>query len=201
MEAFSQVDSRSSRSSRASQFSLRPKAPLQPALPQAQFLAAPASEPQSTDSLSIQGHIQHSALSFITLSRLDYSTSPSIEALNKMSESQKASVNALTVSRRDYGSVQFVVPVDIRRVTHLDKIVEIGHGHVSVYSQGCKPAGGFGLNTAAIVTLLRCFPAERTDYHYRVFERRMNDFAASYGGQTLSYDRITGVWRFCVKHF
>lgn len=119
-----------------------------------------------------------------------------------------AEVSDFSVGRRGVGSVRWLEPVDLCGVD-LDACVSVTRGSVEVYLDGPdKPPPGRGLNRAAEVTLLGVHKLDRatgkptTDAGAQeAFARKLRRVAAEQGARFVSYDPVTGTWRFAVEHF
>lgn len=139
------------------------------------------------------------------LTKPDYSTEPSIEELQYMTDEELAAVQDFTVHHKDAGSVTFEGKTDVRDL-NLDEIVQFANHTISVYpNEDDKPPEGQGLNKPAIVTLYvrpkekRGRPISQADIHK--FEQKLRKTTAKFDGEFISYDYGTGAWTFRVKHF
>lgn len=134
----------------------------------------------------------------------EYSTSPSMDALGRMSDAQLSAVRDFTITRAGHGSISWVGETDVRGLVLRD-LVAIEDKSVCVYDEDHKhdkPEEGEGLNKYAIVTLQGVFPPSgaterlRSKYRSRV-ERQTKQMGAT----LLEYDPTRGIWKFAVRHF
>lgn len=139
-----------------------------------------------------------------------YWCTPSLKELSELSAQSLTNVENFIVGRIGRGQIAYSYPVDLSGVAVLSKenntslreelfgnIVEIGNRIVKVYQHAeNKPPIGFGLNIPATISLEGIKPREgesRSDF-IRYLQRQV-------GMEFVTYDPITCVWTFRVKHF
>lgn len=133
------------------------------------------------------------------LTRDEYFTNPSIEAMSRMSEAKLSRIDNLEVGRYGYGSVRWPGLTDVRRVD-FDEVITIDRGSLTLYPDREKPKRGEELNKEAIVSL-HVRPS-RTDAKLKstdVLKARLTTEAERFGGKFISYDMDK--WIFRVPHF
>jgi hypothetical protein len=86
------------------------------------------------------------------LTRPEYYSSPSIEAMSKMSEAKLSRIDNLEIGRYGYGCVRWPGLTDVRRV-NFDEVISIDRGSLTLYPEGEKPMVGNELNRPAVITL------------------------------------------------
>jgi len=133
------------------------------------------------------------------LSRPEYYSSPSVEAMAKMSEAKLSRLDNLEIGRFGYGSVRWPGLTDVRGAD-FDAAVSIDRGSLTLYPDREKPKVGEGLNKEAVVTL-HVRPS-RTDAKIKsadMLRARLTKISEDFGGMFLSYDMEK--WIFRVPHF
>ena len=145
-----------------------------------------------------------------TLTRPEYSTSPSLSSLSQLSPSELRSVSDFTVSHSTLGSVRWPTPTDVTALP-LDALIVFdrtpaGASSVEVYpDERMIPRVGEGLNKEAEVTLRGCWPAgwkvggDRD--RIAKYERKLKQTSEAAGAKFVSYDERTGEWTFKVDKF
>lgn len=135
----------------------------------------------------------------------DYYTVPSLGDihLNEIIHSDYVSrISNFVVGRSDYGQIEFLGETDIRQLD-IERIVKFDRHSVSVYeNENEKPPVGHGLNKPAMVTLilnqrtarLQCGQLEK-------FEDKLKRCTERQGACFVSFDPLTGEWKFLVNHF
>ncbi|CAF3407587.1 unnamed protein product [Rotaria sp. Silwood1] len=145
----------------------------------------------------------------------DYYTKPTIEELRLyFNEHDQCFVKQFTIGRKHYGSVTFQGLHMNLAGLDLNRIVEIGRGHVIVYpNEEQKPVEGEELNCQAIISLLGIYPIDRsisngneeiTDSDRLInmnYEKYLERITTKFHGKFINYDVYTGTWTFQVEHF
>lgn len=133
------------------------------------------------------------------LKRPEYYTSPSIEAMSRMSESKLSCVDNLEIGRYSFGSVKWPGLTDVRRI-NFDEVVIINRGSLSLYPDREKPKEGEELNKEAVVTLqVRPSRSDAKVKSADVLRARLTRISEEFGGNFISYDMEK--WMFRVPHF
>ncbi|KAK1928860.1 Nuclear pore complex protein NUP98A [Phytophthora citrophthora] len=133
----------------------------------------------------------------------EYSTEPSMNELQQLSDDELSCVENFVISRRDCGKIAFVGATDVRGL-QLDELVNFSDGEIVVYpDDNEKPAVGIGLNKPAIVDLCG-ISAEENESHEN-FLKRLELHTQKLGAIFLGYEDsktgTSGVWKFRVEHF
>lgn len=139
-----------------------------------------------------------------------YWSTPSIKQLSEMSIDELSSLDNFIVGRVGCGQIAYNYPVDLSQV-YLDaqkkdiplekelfgSVVEINPKVILTYKDHRnKPAMGFGLNVPATITLEGIKPRENLS-----IDDHINYLKKQIGMEFVTYDPITYVWVFKVKHF
>ncbi|KAG0049113.1 hypothetical protein BGZ83_006031 [Gryganskiella cystojenkinii] len=143
----------------------------------------------------------------------EYWMEPSLEELRKMTRSELQSVRNFRVGLPEYGSVDFLEPVDLTTVPSLSSIC----GHIVVFSHKVckvypdehnKPPRGQGMNVPAIISLDRCWPLDKRTREPIKFDKSNPLYAQHLKrlkrqSETTFMDFVTekGTWTFRVEHF
>jgi len=134
-----------------------------------------------------------------------YSVEPSREVLQMLLEEKGekalAQVEDFVVTRKNFGSVRWLEPVDVRRL-EIDRVVRIERGVIYVYHENSgvpSPPPGEGLKKRAEVTLYECRPKKEGDAARAKFEDRILKQTRRMGGELQEYSAETGVWRFTLQ--
>lgn len=140
-----------------------------------------------------------------------YYLSPTLEALQGMTQEELKHVEKFTVGRRGYGEVKFDVPVDLSKLDPHDimgKLVVIAEKRVIVYpDESQKAPQGTELNVPAIVRLEKCFSTDKdtkkpiTDPEHPRFKLFVERLKARPGVEFIDYDKESGTWTFRVDSF
>ncbi|GAB4847339.1 hypothetical protein Ancab_026396 [Ancistrocladus abbreviatus] len=141
----------------------------------------------------------------------DYYTEPRIQELAAKERAEPGfcrRVMNFVVGRHGYGSIKFLGETDVRRLD-LESLIQFNNREVIVYMDDLKkPPVGQGLNKPAEVTLLniKCYD-KKTGRQYtegpRVekYKEMLKKKAEDQGAEFVSYDPVTGEWKFRVNHF
>jgi len=131
-----------------------------------------------------------------------YSTTPSLEELQAMSDEELQAVPNFSVQRKGFGTVEWVDPVDVRGLV-IDKTVEIDDMSIEVYmSEEDTPKRGTKLNRPAICTILGMRKPDEFDGSLQEFaEWLKTDYTPSLDAEFIHFDAEKTVWKFKVKHF
>ncbi|KAL3633091.1 hypothetical protein CASFOL_026075 [Castilleja foliolosa] len=143
-------------------------------------------------------------ISLPTLRCSDYYTQPCISELavrELMNPGYCSRVQDLIVGRVGYGCVKFIGETDVRSLD-LDNIVKFNRCEVVVYEEeSSKPLVGQGLNKLAEVTLLLQAKDNMTEDRLKAIVDKLKCKTESQGAKFISFDPITGEWKFLVQHF
>ncbi|XP_061345177.1 nuclear pore complex protein NUP96 isoform X2 [Gastrolobium bilobum] len=134
-----------------------------------------------------------------------YYTKPSLKELvaqELLDPGYCSRVPDFTVGRFGYGYVRYLNKTDVRGL-HLDEIVKFHRHEIVVYSdENDKPTAGEGLNKAAeVVLLLDSGPFKSKEWQENVLVKKLKQSTERQGAQFISFDRVTGEWKFLVEHF
>ena len=134
-----------------------------------------------------------------------YSIEPSREVLQvqleEKGEKALARVEDFVVTRKNFGSVRWLEPVDVRRL-EIDRVVRIERGVIYVYHENSgvlSPPPGEGLKKRAEVTLYECRPKKEGEAARAKFEDRILKQTRRMGGELQEYSAETGLWRFTLQ--
>ena len=153
-------------------------------------------------------HIEHNLL---TLTRIEYSTSPACnEIVRRLSPDNQLVVEDFTITRQGFGQIRFPGFTNLTGLD-LDQIVFIDEKEVTVYPPGTiKPDDGFGLNKNAVISLMGVWPIDKTTRKpiydpdkilaSRYYEK-VEKCTEKLGAHFLDYDIQSGIWTFRVDHF
>ncbi|CAO1638569.1 unnamed protein product [Sympodiomycopsis kandeliae] len=159
-----------------------------------------------------------------------YHLSPSLNALRRMGHAQLSRVDNFTVTRKGFGSVRYLVPVDLTGIQDLSiipgGIVQLREKEIWVYPQKedlesgldgmkvgyernpvSKARQGEALNQPAEVALERCWPLDKATRqplkeasHPRV-KQHIAKLQKKAETQFVDFEPEIGLWRFEVDHF
>lgn len=159
-----------------------------------------------------------------------YHLSPSINALRRLGFSGLSRVEDFTVTRKGFGQVKFLSPVDLTGVKDLalipGGIVQLREKEIWVYPQRedleagldgmqkgynsnpvPKAAEGEALNVPAAVVLEKCWPLDRAtreplkDPNHARVKQHIAKLQKKSETKFLDYDAVDGRWSFEVDHF
>ncbi|KAF5185855.1 Nuclear pore complex protein nup98-nup96 [Thalictrum thalictroides] len=141
----------------------------------------------------------------------DYYTKPSIEELEAKERAEAGfcrRVKDFVIGRHGYGSIKFLGYTDILGLD-LETHVRFNRGEVIVYMDNSKkPPVGQGLNKPAEVILLNVMCVDKKTRHQYTegpkvekYKKLLEIKAREQGAESISYDPLTGEWKFRVKHF
>ncbi|GFP82771.1 nuclear pore complex protein nup96 [Phtheirospermum japonicum] len=143
-------------------------------------------------------------ISLPTLRCSDYYTKPCLSELavrELMSPGYCSRVQDFIVGRVGYGCVKFNEETDVRSLD-LDNIVKFNRCEVVVYEdESSKPLVGQGLNKPAEVTLLLRAKDNMTEDRLKAIVDKLKCKSESQGAKFISFDPVTGEWKFLVQHF
>ncbi|CAI5759251.1 unnamed protein product [Candida verbasci] len=136
-----------------------------------------------------------------------YWSSPSVPELLNMSNEQLSNLENFIVGRVGCGQIAYNYPVDLTKIVAesngalekelFGKIIQIGNKMVITYKD-CpnKPPIGNDLNVPATITLENVKPKQNLsiDDHIKFLKKQV-------GMEFITYDPITHIWVFKVKHF
>lgn len=141
----------------------------------------------------------------------DYYIKPPVEELAAKERAEPGfcrRVKEFVVGREGYGSIRFLGETDVRNLD-VESVIQLNHREVIVYRDTTKkPQVGQGLNKPAEVSLLnvKCIN-KRTGKQYAEGTRvdkwtdMLKTKAEEQGAEFLSYNPVTGEWKFRVQHF
>ncbi|XP_057440875.1 nuclear pore complex protein NUP96 isoform X2 [Lotus japonicus] len=134
-----------------------------------------------------------------------YYTKPSLKELRArelVDPGYCSRVPDFTVGRFGYGFVRFLSETDVRGLG-LDEIVEFHRHEVVVYGdENDKPEVGEGLNKAAeVVLVLDSGMLKSREWGEDVLVKKLKQIAERQGAKFVSFDAVTGEWKFMVQHF
>ncbi|XP_071937133.1 nuclear pore complex protein NUP98A isoform X2 [Coffea arabica] len=141
----------------------------------------------------------------------DYYIKPPVEELAAKERAEPGfcrRVKEFVVGREGYGSIRFLGETDVRNLD-VESVIQLNHREVIVYRDTTKkPQVGQGLNKPAEVSLLnvKCIN-KRTGKQYVEGTRvdkwtdMLKTKAEEQGAEFLSYNPVTGEWKFRVQHF
>lgn len=133
------------------------------------------------------------------LTRSDYYSSPSVEAMSRMTEAQLSRIDNLEIGRYGYGSVKWPGLTDVR-CHDFDRDLRIERGSLTLYPEREKPEVGQGLNKEAVVTLhVKPTRSDVKPKSLELLQSRLSKLSEEFGGKFISYDMEK--WIFRVPHF
>ncbi|KAG0199390.1 hypothetical protein BGX28_007343 [Mortierella sp. GBA30] len=143
----------------------------------------------------------------------EYWMEPPLEKLREMSRAQLQRVEGFKVGLPEYGSVEFLQPVDLTTVPSLSAIC----GHLVVFDKKVcrvypdehnKPPRGQGLNVPALISLEQCWPLDRTsrepikfDKSSPMYAQHMKRLRRQADTTFVDFTIENGTWTFRVEHF
>jgi len=133
----------------------------------------------------------------------DMEFSPDIQA---MSQEELSSVENLTISRPDVGSILFHGSTDCSNI-NFELIVRLEIGEVLVYpDSSLKPPIGVDLNKPATVTMYQCWPPNGNKMlqdpgSQERYKNKIRKMTEEKNAQFLDYECSTGIWKFSIEHF
>ncbi|PWN25812.1 hypothetical protein BDZ90DRAFT_275689 [Jaminaea rosea] len=160
-----------------------------------------------------------------------YHVSPSLRQLRQLSFQRLSSVPDLTVTRKGFGSVRFLDPVDLTGINDLATIpggiVQLREKEIWVYPQRedlaagqdgmqsgyerrpvPKAEEGKGLNVPAEVSLELCWPLDKAtkqpvkgDANHPRVKQHIGKLKKKAETRFIEYDAASGRWTFEVDHF
>ena len=142
----------------------------------------------------------------------EYWTEPSLSELRDYTYDRLARLEHFKVHRTGFGVVEFLQPVNLTTLKSIDEIPGI---YVTFDSKECivypdeseKPAMGEGLNVPARISLVGCWPMDKstrqpiTDPKNPKTHVHMKKLQAIKDTKFVDYDLETGTWTFEVPHF
>jgi nuclear pore complex protein Nup98-Nup96 len=148
-------------------------------------------------------------------SNIEYTMSPSLDVLLRMSDDELRHFQGFKISIPIYGSVEFLESIDLLShegrkgiQTIPDNIVCIEPQLITVYpDESLKPPVGFGLNVPAIISLRGCWPKDKAtgviidNENDPRFDKHIRKLKAMPDTVFLGFEVITGTWKFRVEHF
>ena len=136
----------------------------------------------------------------------DWAVVESPSTIGSVSGTLTRMLRGFRVTRKDFGSVRWIDPVDISHLTRcsLDRLVRIERGAVYVYGDSDTkdnrspipvPPPGEGLKKRAAVVLLGVKPTKSSQTG-GTFAKRVVKRTRAMGAELVEYDEGNGVWRF-----
>ena len=139
-----------------------------------------------------------------------YWSSPTIQQLSEMNVEQLSNLDNFIIGRVGCGQIAYDFPVDLSQIYFnaqkqgislekelFGKVIEINPKVVLAYQNyPSKPQIGFGLNVPATITLEGIEPRANLSV-----TEHINFLRQQIGMEFVTYDPITYVWVFKVKHF
>ena len=174
----------------------------------------PAETPAETPAM-VELTPSRSASIWPILTKPHYELTPSLNELSLMSESALHAVKNVKISMKAVGSIEWEEPVDLCGL-NLDMlvtfIIEDGYPSVSVGRQTQRDEiadgqvnptkdmpPGTGINKQAVVTLVGVLlPDDCTEEE---MEELLKLRCVETNSEFISYEAISGVWKFRVSHF
>ncbi|XP_021728839.1 nuclear pore complex protein NUP96-like [Chenopodium quinoa] len=135
----------------------------------------------------------------------DYYTEPSMKelaALEGIKPGYCSKIRDFVVGRTGFGSVMFLGETDVRGLD-LAEIVKFNRNEIVVYEdESIKPDVGEGLNKPAVVSLILKFGKSGVDGgSFCGVVDRLRESSVKQGAEFMSYDPLSGEWKFRVRHF
>ena len=140
----------------------------------------------------------------------DYYISPSLETLSSMSLLELRKVDNLIVGNINYGKIEFLAPVDLSTTPAAlicEKFIRFSPEKCYVLANSEENADyGAGMNVAARITLLNCFPINRqnrqpiTDPDHPLVKRHIEKLRRKPNTRFEKYDSKTGSYVFTVDN-
>jgi len=133
-------------------------------------------------------------------------TIPSTDILLQMTKNELMAVEDFTVLKEDVGKVKFPGTTDVRGLD-IDKIVSFKDREIIVYpNEKDKPAVGEGLNKQAEITLMKCWPHDKTTNRptddpaeIEAFIKKLKRRCRKWHCHFISYEN--GNWTFSLDNF
>jgi nuclear pore complex protein Nup98-Nup96 len=142
------------------------------------------------------------------LTKHGYYTRPSLEDMKTMSVQQLSSIPTFTIGCSNKGSVTFDSPTNVLNL-NIDEIALFEDHSIELYPDNLtKPPPGEGLNKPAILTIIGCWPKDKSSGEFRRDQQSCTKYAdilkkksIRMGAEFLSYSAIDGAWVFRVGGF
>ena len=144
----------------------------------------------------------------------DYSVKPDLQTLKTSGHDQLLVCERLVVSRKGYGEIQFLEPVDLTGLPKLGAllggVIRFDDKECSVYPDSeevDKPPPGSGLNVKAKLILEGCWAVDKatrepiTDPTHPTAVKHLKRLKNMKDTHFESFDIKTGTWTFTVDHF
>lgn len=120
--------------------------------------------------------------------------------LERYSDDELSCIRNFTVRHKEFGSIRFIRPVDVRNL-NLDKIIQFNRGEISLYPKSRMPPKDMGLNVEAEIQLEGCWPRKRCAERYEKYEKTLRQYSKKQKLRFVAYSRNTGRWTFVVTDF
>ncbi|ORY51397.1 hypothetical protein BCR33DRAFT_846202 [Rhizoclosmatium globosum] len=149
----------------------------------------------------------------VDLQPLEYTTSPPLSQLLRMTDRELRAVRDYTVELPGIGFVQFLDTVDLLHVSPTGTRAGIAQipGTVVILRKRSVEVKtddevGFGVNVPALVSLQGCWVMSAsgtvvTNEADPLFEKRFRKMQAMKGTTMVGFNKLTGEWRFRVDNF
>lgn len=166
---------------------------------------------QADEAATLSAHVPDVQRTMPKLQCPEYYTIPSIDVLVAKEKEEPGfcrRVKDFVVGRYGYGSIKFLGETDVRNLD-LESVVKLKYREVIVYMDEIKkPPVGQGLNKPAEITLLNVKCMDRGTGKLYVDGAMVDKYreilikkGAKQGVEFVSYDPISGEWKFRVPHF
>lgn len=145
------------------------------------------------------------------LNHAEFYTEPAIKELaarEREDQGYCSCVKDFVVGRHGYGSIMLPGETNVSGLV-LDSIIQFNSKEVMVYMDKTKkPPVGMGLNKPAVMTLLNVkYFDKKTGEQYtdgpivEKIKKLLMKKTGEHGAEFLSYNAVTGVWKFALKNF
>lgn len=144
----------------------------------------------------------------ISFTENGYYISPSFETLESLTLMDARKVENLVIGHDDYGKIEFLKPVDLSLIplpSLCGKLVIFENRCCTVSYIGDKPEKGQGLNLPAKITLVGCYPKDKSsgkpikDPTHPILKKHIENLKSMKEAQFESYDPETGSWCFVTE--
>lgn len=166
---------------------------------------------QSDEDATLCAHVPDVQKMMPKLQCPEYYTIPPIDELVAKEKTEPGfcrRVKNFVVGRYGFGSIKFLGETDVTNLD-LESVVKLNYREVIVYMDELKkPPVGQGLNKPAEITLLnvKCLDKKTAQLYMDgpmvdKYRQTLIKKGAKQGVEFVSYDPITGEWKFRVPHF
>lgn len=141
----------------------------------------------------------------------DYYIKPPIQELAAKERTEPGfcrHVKDFVVGREGYGSIRFLGETDVRNLD-LESVIQFNYREVTVHMDTSKkPQVGQGLNKPAVVTILNVKCIDKSTGKQYVDGSKINKWrdmlikkTVEQDAEFVSYNPVSGEWKFRVQHF